>query len=191
MQSGKVLDMACGTGYLTDCFRQKGFDVLGCDILESAISIAKSKYPDCEFQVFNGRYPTALGEKCFDIVHMREFYPFTRSSDFEKQKDLILEYCRLVKDKGLLVIIGSNWCKGRHMNYHKMTAYLNKCHKGQLCAIGPFYESLYKLFPWSRKNKLYIKIAQPLWRIICFLLRKHPWNYLIIRKAEIKRDKAL
>lgn len=70
---------------------------MGCDILEAAVTIARNKYPECKFQVFNGRNAASLGSERFDVVHMREFYPFTRSSDFERQKDLIRDYIKIVK----------------------------------------------------------------------------------------------
>jgi hypothetical protein len=60
---------------------------------------------------------------------------------------------------------------------------LNKNHKGKLRAVGPFYGPLHRYFPWIRQNKLLIKTFQPLWRIICWAMRKYPSNYLIIRKS--------
>ncbi|MGD0784531.1 MAG: methyltransferase domain-containing protein [Sedimentisphaerales bacterium] len=184
--AGRLLDVGCGAGHLTEAFRQKGFEVLGIDILKSAVSIAASKYPDCEFKVFNARYSDNFGGKCFDVIHMREFYPFTRSGDFEKQKDLILDYCKILKNNGYMVIIGSNWCIDRHMNYHKMVNYLNEYHNSELQAIGPFYESLHRYFSWIRRSKFCINVSQPLWQVICRVLKRYPWNYLIIRKHNKK-----
>lgn len=43
VKSKKVLDLACGGGYLTRKIREKGARVIGCDISRKMIEIAKEK----------------------------------------------------------------------------------------------------------------------------------------------------
>ena len=45
----KIIDIGCGGGEYTNILRKKGFDVIGCDILEDSIKFAKKKYPKCNF----------------------------------------------------------------------------------------------------------------------------------------------
>ena len=50
----KVLDFGCGTGALAGFLKRHNITVkyYGCDIVESALKIARSKYPDCFFGKF-------------------------------------------------------------------------------------------------------------------------------------------
>lgn len=44
-----VLDLGCGTGTLANEMSKLGFDVLGVDLSDEMLSLAKSKYPDILF----------------------------------------------------------------------------------------------------------------------------------------------
>jgi 2-polyprenyl-3-methyl-5-hydroxy-6-metoxy-1,4-benzoquinol methylase len=50
---GKVLDLGCGTGSVTEYLFRKGFDVEGCDFDEGRISIAKKKNPKINYFLFD------------------------------------------------------------------------------------------------------------------------------------------
>ncbi len=41
-----MLDLACGTGTLTDIFAKRGYDMIGADISYDMLSVAKEKNPD-------------------------------------------------------------------------------------------------------------------------------------------------
>ncbi|MFO8052424.1 MAG: methyltransferase domain-containing protein [Candidatus Omnitrophota bacterium] len=45
----KILEIGCGNGFLTNYLRQQGHKVLGIDISESAIQIAKQSHPESDF----------------------------------------------------------------------------------------------------------------------------------------------
>lgn len=49
----RVLDLGCGTGYLTNLIAESGADVIGIDNSETMIRKAKSAYPDIDFKVMS------------------------------------------------------------------------------------------------------------------------------------------
>lgn len=49
----RILDLGCGTGYLTNLIGESGAEVLGIDNSESMIAKAKQAYPDVNFGVMN------------------------------------------------------------------------------------------------------------------------------------------
>jgi len=46
---GKVLDVGCKTGVITNYFSKKGFDIVGIDINKKWVNFAKSNYPGERF----------------------------------------------------------------------------------------------------------------------------------------------
>lgn len=49
--NGKVLDVGCGNGVDADYIKNKGFNVIGVDMSNKMIDIAKSKYPGIDFRL--------------------------------------------------------------------------------------------------------------------------------------------
>ena len=47
----KILDLGCGSGYLTNAIREEGAEVLGVDSSAEMIAKAKQGYPETEFKV--------------------------------------------------------------------------------------------------------------------------------------------
>ena len=60
--SGKILDLGCGVGRTTKYLADKGFDVLGVEIIEDMVKRAKKKYPKIKFEV---------GDACNLSIKMR------------------------------------------------------------------------------------------------------------------------
>lgn len=46
----RILDLGCGTGYLTNLIAASGADVIGIDNSEAMIIKAKNTYPDIDFK---------------------------------------------------------------------------------------------------------------------------------------------
>lgn len=53
--NSKVLELGCGGGRDTHYLHEKGLEVVGTDFSEGLISIAKSKYPDCQYKKMDMR----------------------------------------------------------------------------------------------------------------------------------------
>ena len=84
--TGRALDVACGCGYMTDCLRKSGFDAIGFDISKEAIALAQMNYRDISLFRGDGTKPEEyFREHQFDLVHIREFHPFTRVDNFDVQ----------------------------------------------------------------------------------------------------------
>lgn len=81
--AGNILDAGCAAGTITGALHQAanaGGECCGIDLSAPLIACAAETFPDCRFSVCSA---DALGEfedGYFDIIHAREFYPFTRSA---------------------------------------------------------------------------------------------------------------
>ena len=75
IHNGFIVDLGCGTGLSAAAFIRAGYQVLGIDISESMITLAKTKVPSADFRVaslFKTEIPsctvvTAIGE-CFNYL---------------------------------------------------------------------------------------------------------------------------
>jgi demethylmenaquinone methyltransferase/2-methoxy-6-polyprenyl-1,4-benzoquinol methylase len=77
---GRTLDVACGTGYLTQHLRG---EVTGLDASESMLEIARSRMPSARFVVGDGlSLPFADGE--FDRVFTGHFYDHLQPGERER-----------------------------------------------------------------------------------------------------------
>lgn len=66
----RVLDVGCGNGFTAGEFLKRGCQVVGLDLSESGIDLARRTYPAARFEVLaaDERVLERLGEKHFDIV---------------------------------------------------------------------------------------------------------------------------
>lgn len=66
----RILDIGCGNGALAAHFLARGMQVVGVDLSESGISIARKKYPQGRFEILNaeGDLLESLGAEPFDVV---------------------------------------------------------------------------------------------------------------------------
>ena len=61
-----AMDLACGTGILTNILRQAGMDAEGMDLSEGMITLARENFPDLTF--FVADMTTFCPEKQYDLV---------------------------------------------------------------------------------------------------------------------------
>jgi 2-polyprenyl-3-methyl-5-hydroxy-6-metoxy-1,4-benzoquinol methylase len=66
----RVLDVGCGVGWLSAIFAQHGCTVVGIDLSEQGVALARKAYPTIRFEVCeaNEYILDALGEQAFDLV---------------------------------------------------------------------------------------------------------------------------
>jgi 2-polyprenyl-3-methyl-5-hydroxy-6-metoxy-1,4-benzoquinol methylase len=66
----RVLDVGCGNGYTAGRFLERGCDVVGIDLSESGIAIARETYPAARFELLaaDDRILERLACRPFDIV---------------------------------------------------------------------------------------------------------------------------
>jgi 2-polyprenyl-3-methyl-5-hydroxy-6-metoxy-1,4-benzoquinol methylase len=90
LTSVRILDCGCGLGYITrELDNVNEFDVYGADPSISAKKISKKLFQDnnfinCEIKNIPKKY-----NNFFDIIYLREVYPFTRQNDLKLHKKLL------------------------------------------------------------------------------------------------------
>ena len=93
-----VLECGCGTGRFADRFVQQGAKVVGMDISENMVEIAKKKIPSAEF-IIGDLFSIPIRETQFDIVVCSQV--LTHLHEYKKP---LLEMKRITKENGIIVI---------------------------------------------------------------------------------------
>ncbi len=94
----KVLDMACGTGDVSIALRRKGLDVVGADISENMLALARKKAPGIDFR-YGDASELPFADRSFDAVTIA-----FGIRNFDKRAQCIRELHRVLKDGGMLAI---------------------------------------------------------------------------------------
>ena len=97
------LDCGCGLGFISrELNRLSNFDIHYCDPSVSVKKIHEKIFPKENF--FQSDIENLKDyKKKFDIIYMREVYPFTRNANYENQIKLIKILNNQLKDSGLLI----------------------------------------------------------------------------------------
>jgi len=100
-ESGKVLDLGCGTGEPFDRYLVKnGYDVTGVDLVEKHVHAARERVPDAEF-LQGDFFDVDPEEQKFDaVVSFYAVFHLPR----EKHKNLFEHMNSLLKEDGMLLI---------------------------------------------------------------------------------------
>ncbi len=103
---GKVLDLGCGTGRTTAALIEKGYDVVGVDLVDSYVERARSMLPEPEFSVGDA---TALpfSDESFDYV-LFSYNGIDHIAPEGERYQTLLEIRRTLKHGGLFVFSTHN-----------------------------------------------------------------------------------
>lgn len=103
-ENGRVLDVGCGNGVISRHLGQFGYDVLGIDISQKTIDVARSKnnLPNVRFEAISAEALTAQGEK-YDAVICSEVL-----EHLDHPEKLLRVIYDTIKDNGLLVVTVPN-----------------------------------------------------------------------------------
>jgi ubiquinone/menaquinone biosynthesis C-methylase UbiE len=93
-----ILDCGCGTGRFTDFFIKKNARVIGIDMSENMLKIAKKKIPSATF-IKADIFSLPFKNKIFDAVICSEVLTHLHS-----YKEPLLEMKRVLKDEGIIII---------------------------------------------------------------------------------------
>jgi len=94
----KILDCGCGTGRFVEFFAKEGAEVVGSDISENMLEIAKKKVPAAAF-VKADIFSLPFENKTFDIIICSQV--LTHLHNYKKP---LLEMKRVLKDEGIIII---------------------------------------------------------------------------------------
>lgn len=73
--SGLVVDLGCGSGILARALHAAGYDVIGIDLSDSLLEIARRRVPDGTFRV--GSFATADIPPCIAVTAIDEVFNYT------------------------------------------------------------------------------------------------------------------
>ena len=108
----RVLDAGCGAGYESMRLFRLGADVVGVDISEKSIEIARSKNPDCRFEIINCKMlDKKLGT--FDGIVSIALIVHIEGDDLQLIFD---NFKRVIKSAGFLFVAfveGDGFCEKR------------------------------------------------------------------------------
>jgi ubiquinone/menaquinone biosynthesis C-methylase UbiE len=101
----KVLDVGCGTAYLSKQATDRGASVTGVDLSDRMIEIARGYYPSIEFRVDSCAELRTVGNAQFDIVIAN--YVLMDTPELEATMH---NFHRVLRDEGLAVLVFSHPC---------------------------------------------------------------------------------
>ena len=99
-----LLDAGCGPGVITESLRTRlaCSTATGIDISQSAVQYAREEFPKCRFETVGVDEHTVLPDQ-YDVIHTREFYPFTRTADIAVHRTYLEVFAKHLKPGGLLI----------------------------------------------------------------------------------------
>jgi len=106
----RVLDMACGIGYISHCLTSKGYNMVGFDISKKAIERAKSKAkllnqnPD-SFSRTDQHILESMEENSYDAVLAMGFFRYLSK---EEHDYCYRQIARILKPGGKFVVVHQN-----------------------------------------------------------------------------------
>lgn len=109
-KKSKILEMACGIGFVSHTLLKKGFDVNSFDIsieaIKSAKSIAESLNQDPErFMVSDEKYLKKIKSNSIDVIIGLGYFRYINS---KKQEKVYKECKRILKKNGVLILDHQN-----------------------------------------------------------------------------------
>lgn len=100
-----IADMGCGAGFITSEVQKKfkSSKVYGFEISHDAIAYGKQTFPDIAFHQMGIEENTNF-ETNFDVIYCREFYAFTRTSEYGSQKLFLQNFLKHTTSGGAVIV---------------------------------------------------------------------------------------
>jgi 2-polyprenyl-3-methyl-5-hydroxy-6-metoxy-1,4-benzoquinol methylase len=94
IKKGRVLDLACGTGRLTIPFSQKGMEVVGLDIHDSMLTLAREKSQDLSIKWIKGDIRNFYLNQTFDLILMagNAYQALLSDQDQKQMLDCVVQH---------------------------------------------------------------------------------------------------
>ena len=132
-QGDVILDVACGSGFFANEFFKKGAKVVGVDISDKLIKLAKKNYPKIDFRAGSAEKLSFLKDKSFDKAVM-----ILAIQNMEKVQEALLECAKVLKPHGKLFIVMTHpafralkesswgWDEKNQVQYRRIDRYLSE-----------------------------------------------------------------
>jgi len=160
--NGKVLEVACGTGRITEFLLNEGFDVIGLDCSGEMLKIGKKKVNAQFFKSHASHIP--MKENCFDaVVAIRFFHHYKNIQPF------LTEIKRVLDPGGFLVCDAYKWSLRRNIYFHEEFDSLKVQKKIECFVFSPL---IYRILPLLIVEFLN-KIEEYLYKVRIFYLLKN------------------
>ncbi len=105
---GRIVDIGCAFGQITNgiaaTFDQL-VEVYGIDMSHAATTAAQSLYPHCHFSAGSADDLDDFEDNSIDLIHAREFYPFTRTGDVSLHEQFLTRFKPKLKSGGAAVAV--------------------------------------------------------------------------------------
>jgi ubiquinone/menaquinone biosynthesis C-methylase UbiE len=100
-KGGSILDLGCGTGRITGYFKNKGYDVVGVDLSQEMLAIAKKNYPDIEFRLCDMR-ALSIPDRSFDALSFSySLFHLTK----QEAEAVLSQAAHILKKDGVLFLV--------------------------------------------------------------------------------------
>ena len=106
VQGRKAIDFGCGTGRSTRFLRELGFDVVGVDIAEHMLTLARKRDPDGEYRLVPDGNLDRFAADTYDLV--LSAFTFDNIPTMEKKVLLFQSLKRLLNRNGRIVSVVSS-----------------------------------------------------------------------------------
>ena len=100
-EGDRVLDLGCGNGRLIELFNDKKIEYMGIDVSEKLIDIAKRKYSQNNFQIFDGLKIT-FADNSFNVVFCIAVLHHIPSAKL--REEFLKEAYRVLKPNSYLIL---------------------------------------------------------------------------------------
>jgi hypothetical protein len=101
----RLLDLGCGDGFWSGIFAEKGFEVVGVDLSEGGIEVARQRYTSIEFLVADAELQLPFPPGSFDIVFARGLSHFGQPHLTTSRGEALMENLMMnVREGGLALV---------------------------------------------------------------------------------------
>ncbi len=123
-KGSKILDVATGTGQQAFAFAKKGYEVVGIDLSEAMLNVAKkkNKYRNAKFEVADATN-LPFEDNSFDVSSVSFAL---HEMPLKIREKVLKEMVRVTKQKGIIVVVDYDLPKnklGRSLVYHFIALY--------------------------------------------------------------------
>ena len=173
----KLMDVGCGLGFITDKVAKiVGYEnVYCCDPSPSSKDFINLQFPKLNFIHCDTETIPKKFYGHFDVVYLREVYPFTRTNNLEIHKKILESLFKLIKFDGVVVLDQIKSEKNIFNNLSK----LNYNYDIKLLIPHRLLRNIFIIF----LNKISYSLSNLLLKILFKIFRKKSRYYISFKKV--------